>query len=76
MTSSEDEDSNFASGNHSDVAFQSIFFIENFYIDLSQFHNLQEPSVQHGWIELGASKQVTGTAITDDLDVETFYILY
>ena len=73
--SSGDEDIDSMSYNHSEAAFQSIFFVENFYMDLSQFHVLGESqSDQPGWTESDASKQIEGTEITEDLIVEAFNV--
>jgi hypothetical protein len=73
MDSLRDEDSDSMSDKHSDAAFQSIFIVENFYMDLSQFHSLGEfQSDRHGWIESDASKRIEGTEITEDLNVEAF----
>jgi hypothetical protein len=71
-----DEDSDSMShNNHLDAAFQTIFFVENFCMDLSQFHSLGKlQSDQHGWTESDASKQIEGTKITEDLNVEAFNV--
>ena len=75
MDSSGDEDNDSMSHNHLDAVFQSIFFVENFYMDLSQFHDLgKSESDQHGWTESDASKQIEGTEITEDLNVEAFNV--
>ena len=75
MDSSGDEDNDSMSQNHSDTVVESIFFVENFYMDLSQFHVLGESQPdQPGWTESDASKQIEGTEITEDLIVEAFNV--